>query len=225
MAVSVTESKDASLGEEPTLACAKCAGKTAHAVLASIDVDGEETEPNWQYNWFQRYQIIKCLGCKTISFRDTSGNSEDYTQDDDGDFVTTVYEKLFPSRLEGLKGLDADVRHLPPTVRRIYEETRQALLNNSPVLAGIGLRAPLEATCVSRNAEGRDLFAKIDDLARKGELTRGNAQILHKIRSLGNKAAHEMEPHSERQLSLALQIIENLLRDTFIIPELVKTDF
>lgn len=227
MGKTVEEKKDASIGNSHDLPCAKCAGKTVHVVLASVDIDGKDV-PNafWSFEWFEQYQIIKCQGCKTISFREGKGNSEDYEPDEDGNPTTTVYEKLFPSRVDGLKGLDEeDAHYLPSTVRRIYEETRQALLNSSPVLAGIGLRALLEAICKAQNANGRDLFAQIDDLAREGKLTAANAAILHKVRSLGNKAAHEMEPHNERQLSLALLVIENLLRDAFTLPERVKKEF
>jgi hypothetical protein len=110
-------------------------------------------------------------------------------------------------------------------VRGIYKETIQALSNNSPVLAGIGLRALIETICKEKNAEGRNLFLKIDDLVAKQILTPTGSTILHKIRTLGNDAAHEVKPHSEKQLGLAMDVVEHILNDVYIIPSKVESEF
>lgn len=54
---------------------------------------------------------------------------------------------------------------------------------------------------------------------------KSGAAILHKIRSLGNAAAHEVKPHSNKQLALAMDIIEHLLKDVYILPKQVETEF
>jgi hypothetical protein len=65
----------------------------------------------------------------------------------------------------------------------------------------------------------------MDDLTTKSVLTPAGAEILHKIRTLGNAAAHEVKPHSEKQLGLAMDVVEHLLTDVYILPRRVAAEF
>lgn len=147
MATKETESINATQGNEEKLPCSKCDGKTYHKVLLSIDKSGEEYDGAHHVHWDAHYQIVQCQGCKTISFRESNSNSEDYEQTGPDEYDHVVYEELYPSRVEGRKGLDDDVWYLPSKVQRIYKETLQALNSKSPILAGIGLRALVETVC------------------------------------------------------------------------------
>jgi predicted nucleic-acid-binding Zn-ribbon protein len=223
MAEQLATKLNGSKGEEVLVPCSKCTGKTAHEVVVSLDESGSDDEYN--YHWNNHYQIIRCKGCSFTSFRNASSNSEDYVQIGHEEYEYATEEKLYPSRLEGRKDLGDGERFLPPDTRRVYKETLQALVNNSPVLAGIGLRALVETICKERNAAGGNLLAKIDNLAAQHVLTPASATILHKIRSLGNAAAHEVKPHSERQLGLAMDVVEHLLKDVYILPKLAEDEF
>ncbi len=211
--------------EEFTIPCIKCTGKTDHKVLVSVDVRGEEDYGEFELDWANDYQIVQCLGCKTISFRMASSQSDEMERIGDDEYVPIVHEEIYPSRIEGRKGIGDDIYYLPSNIRRIYSETLMALTNQAPVLAGIGLRALLETVCQEKKATGKDLFAKIDNLTTTGILTPTGAAILHKIRTLGNAAAHEVKPHSEKQLGLAMDIIEHLLKDVYILPKQVEDEF
>ncbi|MCP2518032.1 DUF4145 domain-containing protein [Achromobacter mucicolens] len=208
---------------EVQVPCIKCSGRTNHEVVVSVDQSGSETD--YDINWMHAYQIIRCKGCKTLSYREVSSTSEDYVQIGEDEWELQESEKLFPSRIEGRKDLGNDAIHLPPDLRRIYQETAEALTNNSPVLVGIGLRAIVETVCKEKNASGKDLYAKINDMALKHVLTPSGAEILHKVRSLGNKAAHEVKPHTPRQLSLAMGVVEHMLKDVYILPKLIQDEF
>lgn len=223
---SIKYTKDSTADEEHEVSCSKCSGKTSHKVVSSYDLRGEDDDGQYSIQWSVDHQIIQCLGCKTISFRKASSNSEDWVQtgyDGSGEYV--VDERIYPSRVDGIKGLGDDTHYLPASVRRIYGETLQALSNQSPVLAGIGLRALLETVCKEKNAIGHDLLKKIDSLVSASVLTPASAAILHKIRTLGNLAAHEVKPHSDRQLGLAMNIVEHLLKDVYILPKQAESEF
>ena len=165
------------------------------------------------------------MGCKTVSYRVVRSNSEEYYHDENEECIYIESEKLYPPRLEGVKGLGDESFFLPQKVKQIYEETHTALAVQAPVLAAIGLRALLETVCKDKEAVGGDLFKKIDSLVEKRLLTPGSATILHKIRTLGNEAAHEVKPHTERQLGLAMDIVEHLLKDVYVLPKLAETEF
>lgn len=114
---------------------------------------------------------------------------------------------------------------LPTNLQRIYSETLRSLNSGLNVLAGIGVRAIVETICKDKSASGRDLFAKINDLVTQGVLTQDGADILHKLRTLGNEAAHEVKPHSNTQLGLALDVIDHLLQGVYILPHHASKTF
>lgn len=225
MKTTITPSLNASTDKEYEVSCIKCAGKTTHKVLTSSEIRGHSGDNHYDYYWSEDYQIIQCLGCKSISFRQENSNSEDYYQIDEDEYEYGISEKIYPSRSEGIKSLGDEKHYLPSNVRSIYEETINALVNQSPILAAIGLRALIETVCKEKKADGGDLFKKIEDLVTKKILTPAGANILHKIRSLGNAAAHEVRPHSEKQLALAIDIAEHMLKEVYILPKQADTEF
>lgn len=105
MGIKETTEINKTQGIEEKIPCTSCNGKTFHKVLLSVDESGEEQNGNFDFNWNRHFQIIQCQGCKTISFRITSTNSEDYELDDEG-CKSVVSEEIYPSRIEGRKGLD-----------------------------------------------------------------------------------------------------------------------
>lgn len=206
---------------EPEVVCVKCAGKTSHKILASVDENGSEGD----FDWHSGHQIIQCQGCKSLSYRIVSSNSEEYFYDEHGDCHHIETEKLYPPRLEGRRSLGDQTIYLPQEVRQIYDETSIALAVHAPVLAAVGLRSLVEQVCKEKEAVDGDLFTRIENLVETRVLTPASAAILHKIRTLGNAAAHEVKPHTERQLSLAMDIVEHLLKDVYILPKQAEDEF
>jgi hypothetical protein len=214
-----------SRGQQMEIPCTNCASRTSHIVLQSVDVTGhEDLDSGERFFWDNAYQIIQCMGCNTVSFRHTHTNSEDGQQTGPDYWEYGIIENLYPSRVEGRKQLQ-DRRFLPPKVRLIYEETHKALCDGLRVLTGVGLRAIIETVCKDKAADGKNLNEKIDDLVKKGMLTQDGAGILHQLRTLGNRAAHEVQPHEQDQLLLAMDVAEHLLEGAYIFPEKARRTF
>ncbi len=218
----LNETKDKKL----LVSCGECKRETNHTVLVSADLSGtDEVGRGYEVHWASNHQIIQCQGCDTISFRKANSNSEDgYVQIGPDEWEENIYEELYPNRNEGRVPIK-DIHLLPTDIERIYAETLKAMNGDQPVLSGIGIRALIETTTKERNANGRDLMEKINDLVTQGVLTKDGAEILHKLRVLGNKAAHEVKPHSTDQLDLAMDVIEHLLQGVYILPHHAKRKF
>lgn len=179
-------------------------------------------------DWWETSQILKCGGCETLFFRVIKANSEDvdYHHDYGGDLVLTYNEdeKLYPEASIERDSI-ADFHLLPEQIRAIYLEAAKALYSNQPVLAGIGIRAILETICKDKGAPGENLFQKIDGLRTQGFLSPNGALILHKLRVLGNKSAHEVMPQNSEQLSLAFDVLDNLLVNVYVLEPRVADVF
>lgn len=202
------ENLNKSQNEKHWLLCGQCNIETKHQVLQSVDINGYDEERDW---WTDQYQIVQCLGCETISFRSCRDSSE----------IPIPQVEIYPSRVAGRRQISKSYL-LPSEVARIYNETHSALCNKMPILAGIGIRALIEAICKEKAASGKNLEEKIDSLVSMGVLTKDGAEILHSLRILGNIAAHEVTPHSDDQLAVAMNVVEHLLNGVYILPKVAS---
>jgi hypothetical protein len=205
--------------------CSVCKRSNRHLILSDIELNGsEDMGPRDHFYWHDVYQIVQCQGCETIAFRKTHSNSEDYQQVGPDDVENSLYVDIFPNPEEGRSPVE-DYLLLPSNLQRIYSETLKSLNSGLPILTGIGIRAIVETVCKENNATGNDLYKKINDLVTQGVLTKDGSDILQKLRTLGNKAAHEVKPHDNVQLGLALDVIDHLLQGVYILPHHAKTKF
>jgi len=228
MRIEFNKSKD----EVYVLPCTNCGEKTRHKVLSSVECSSEEKiyYEGVEYNglWYlEEFQIIICLGCEEVSFRSNMLNSEDdeyYFNNKTGqeECRPVNHQKLYPKRLSGRKELK-DCKYLPDKIYKIYDETFNALCGDMPILAAIGVRALIEAICNHKKAKGRYLNQKIIDLVEKKFLNRERAKFLHKIKILGNDAAHKIRLYDNDTLGVALDIAEHLLVEVYILPRKVKS--
>jgi len=221
----ITKKFELSHGDEAKhrLVCRECSRETLHSIVASFEESGsEDCGGGNSVDWHCKNQIIQCLGCETVSFRTVSTFSEDVDYDHDGPYYPETI-KYYPGRSEGLKSIETFL--LPHKIQEIYKETILSIENEQYVLAGIGIRAIVETVCKDQNAAGANLYHKINSLKEQSIVTTEGADILHKLRVLGNDAAHEVKAHNSQQLELAMKIIEHMLVGTYIIPNKVQNVF
>ncbi|MCS3768337.1 hypothetical protein HNP12_002411 [Aeromonas hydrophila] len=208
--------------------CRVCDKDTFHYIIFSYNEHGrQDCGRGNEVSWQEKNQIIQCLGCDTVSFRTvlTDSESVDYFYDENGN--TGVYHcetiKYYPARMEGLNYIDVD--KLPLKILDIYKETQFSIENEQYVLAGIGIRAIVETVCKDLKASGKSLSEQINSLKNMSIVTSEGAETLHKLRILGNKAAHEVKAHDSQQLRLAMKIIDHMLDGTYVIPQEVEEVF
>jgi hypothetical protein len=120
----------------------------------------------------------------------------------------------------GRKKLD-DWRYLPYEIGKIYSETHSALCSGLLILGGIGMGVLVEAVCKEMDASGNTLKKKITNLVDKGVLTGNKVDLLCGIVDLRNRAAHEVKPLTRKQVDEALDVVEHLLMDVYILPKTI----
>jgi hypothetical protein len=193
--------------------CAQCKSSTQHETLCrSFEEDATEDG-----NWYEiECQILRCMGCRSMSFRKLTMSSGDC--DDEG--RPEKYEVLYPEPEERQTAFP--LWQLPDGVARLYAETIIAFNHKAVTLAAAGLRSVVEATCLDKGCNGNNLKLKIDELISNGVLSKQDADYLQEHRLLGNEAVHEMRGPPVEELILALQILEHLLKTLDILPEVNK---
>lgn len=218
------ETENATRGAKLTVLCATCHVPTNHIVIFSVDHE-ESMEDLAGEN---HYQILKCQGCETISFRHESWFSEDVQHDMSGTILFDGREEfVYPKRSNRSLKI-RDFWYAPTPIRRIYKETLEAFNNESYMLCAAGLRGLVEGICADQkvvdgpvtNTAGDirrkdNLEGKIYGLNEKMLLTKPNADALHLHRFLGNEALHELTTPSAEELKLAIEIIEHTLETLY----------
>lgn len=198
--------------------CRDCKRQTNHCVLhCTREIYWDEQH---DFNGTKHFQIVQCLGCETVSFRQTYTDDHMVGPDSQDAEEVSVYPEPAGSRAQ----ID-DNYALPETLKRIYIETLGALNSKFHILSTIGIRAILETVVKDRNATGSNLYQKINSLVALGDLTETEADILHKVRDVGNDAAHKVEPPNKKVLGLALTVVEQLMQKIYIIPSIAGDTF
>lgn len=192
--------------------CKTCANYTKHEVLFSKKILWEDEESG-AYGG-DDYIVAECMGCESISFVIEHRNS-DYFDAEHGQYQVI---DIFPDRREGISGLK-QLTGIPQSIKSVYNETLKAIEHNQPILAGIGIRAIIEAVCEKENSSGESLYEKIDSLKDMQVLSQASATILHKLRTLGNSAAHKIVVPEINQLKLAIDVVQNLLQEVYVFPK------
>ncbi len=207
--------------------CSSCNRINNHEVLFEEDKTMFEEDGGgwWEVN---SYQVIKCLGCDTISFRIAQHSPETAMSGLEGQILYPKRDKNTIS----IKTFD----NIPKNIRSIYIETIDALNNNLFILCCAGLRAIIEAVCNEKQikngliqkvggtkVKSSSLDGKIEGLVENGFLAKANANSLHELRFLGNAAVHSLEIPSMQELKIAIKIIENLIENVFEIEHNTKS--
>ena len=204
-------------GGDIWVACPSCDKVTSHEILRRVDTRDES--PDGDIRIWEDFMIIKCRGCCTVTFCIESSNTEETNWDPEtnSEFLVKKH-RLYPPRVAGRTEMES-IYILPFGIYGVYKESHAALCSDQPILAGIGIRAIVEAICKEKGIPGRTLEKRIDGLVTKGIVTQAGADILHNLRFMGNNAAHEIKAHSIEELTTAWGVVEHLLQGVYIIPK------
>jgi len=193
--------------------CPNCQQITNQKCLFNVS---ERSEYNADFHWEQNYETIQCLGCENIQFRNRYTHEDMFRYTEDGHEESFDESKYYPKNLAH-HILLKNQYHLPEKIRIVYGETLEALINDCYLLAGVGLRAIIEAICLDQTIPGRNLEVKINNLVKNKLITEKDGKRLHSIRFLGNDSVHEMDVPKLEKLRIALDIAEHLLKNLYLI--------
>jgi len=205
--------------------CHSCRQETNHKILSnakfSVIYYSDDAFDN-SMDATTTIEVIQCQGCMSPSIRYSSWDSENFDYHSDGLEPIITYD--FHPKRNQLMVFDK-AYELPPALEDLYIETVNAINNGSPTIAGIGIRGLIETICREEKIEGANLEKKIDNLFTSGKISKDSRDILHSLRLVYNKSAHESLKPSKEQLYISLEVIELLLKQLYIHSPLAKKHF
>lgn len=191
--------------------CASCGGDRKHSTLHSAQEPRDE-----DYQADVLHKLVKCRGCGTISYRREFHDYEAGWHDENGEWDYPTNNTIYPKIINGHSGI-AGFYFVPRIVRTIYDETIRSIKEDARILAGLGLRATIEAICNDQSITGQTLDKRISKLGVTGLISKKDVERLHAIRFLGNDAAHEIKQPTVNQISVALKIVDHLITALYVL--------
>ena len=193
--------------------CSSCKQLTWHDILAKASTSSDDDDFWWNID----YYLVKCCGCDEYTFLTESEDESDVEYDEYGNMTLNTKQKTYPIQQPIAEKLP-DLWHiLPSKLNKIYNETLDTLNNHCYLLAAAGFRVIVEAICTEENIEGKSLETKINNLCKKGVITRNDRDRLHTIRFMGNDSVHSVKEPTKDQLLLVLEIIHNMLNNLYVL--------
>jgi hypothetical protein len=148
-------------------------------VVAAYDQTQEYEDEKSLVAWSAGYlyQLLKCPACKLVSLRRA------WYHDGAMDPCDIVFELLFPQPDQSAPA------GLPRAIHQGYEAATR-VRGIDPNAYGVLLRRVLELVCEDRQAQGRNLNDKLQDLADRDEIPDKLVAVAGGLRQLGNIGAH-----------------------------------
>jgi hypothetical protein len=207
--------------------CPTCARKTNHEVLcehwAHYTPDNTEMSIDFAKG---TWQIIRCMGCEAISFRESWFTSEDDYSERGQEGTEYRYPKVGPEDLSEKRFVK-----LPSKIRRLYSEIIETYNHGLFIACTILIRSIIEAIANEHpeslnlpditpiKAKKGSIEWKILKLTEQRILSKSHGEILNESRYFGNRAVHELEAPPQNELKELIKIIEETLYMVFDISE------
>lgn len=171
--------------------------------------------------WFQTdHRILKCRGCEQIYHQIKEVFSEDYVQDEDGEWQYDAKISHWPETPQILKSTPDWLNKLGVKDIRLGElisDVYKALNANLSVLAVIGVRTVFDRATELLGIDPAKRFdEKISDLFHAGYIGETEKDHLALATDAGSAAAHRGWKPTDEELSFVLVTVESFLHRVFI---------
>ena len=199
--------------------CNTCGGERNHERLNKIDKSWSEDVGNgYQVSGGDTYYVLECRGCESVKILHESWFSED-TDVTGHPTVNRVYypSSIFRPHPRWFKSLD-DEWHVSKLLREIY----QAMQNDAPSLAAMGIRAVIEAIMIDKVGDQGTFKKNLSEFQAKGFISAFQLGILEAVLELGHASIHRKFIPDSEQLEVALDIMENLVHELYVLEHRAK---
>lgn len=200
--------------------CSMCKHETNHEIVKSINnrMDYEDIV------FLSAHQIVRCRWCWAISYRTVEENTEDSYYDEDNQQFLNSDISIYPERWEDFINKKYFGDKTPTNIESLYSETVEAFNKNLFILCAWWVRWIIEAVSIAEGIKWwyipdtkgnqifkKDLFGKIEWMHQKQIISKRYKDFFHKLRGLWNNALHDTEVPSNKELKIAIDIIEKTI--------------
>ncbi len=178
--------------------CSTCVRNTAHDVLF------ETAQRDPDYETIDTYVLLSCCGCSTISL----GHQRLWQSDGSKE------HKYYPSPVSR-KRPEWVLLNLPVELGALLQEIYQAIDGGQHRLAAMGIRALLEQVMILKVGDLKTFDQKLDEFQKQGYVSLLQRDAMRATLDVGDAAMHRAFKPKEKDLKLALDVVEGVLAPIF----------
>lgn len=199
------------MSETEIAPCSMCGHETKHAVLLTREKDEILDAGDLGgliVTGSIEFSLLECCGCETICLRQTYN---DHTAPD------AIQEpRYFPPPLSRRRPKWMGL--IPPKMSSLLSEVYTALASDGRRLAMMGARTVVDMIMTDKVGDIGSFQKKLERLESDGVISRTNRQYLASALDAGSAAAHRGHFPTAEAVDLVMDIIENLLEATYVLP-------
>lgn len=166
---------------------------------------------SWHYG-YREHLMYACPVCAQVSFIQKQGGSSHLGYNEDGEEIDLFDEEI----LYPINTLKSDL--LPEEVKEAYEAALKTK-NINKAICLLALRRTLEIICNEKNATGRTLSQKIEDLSSKGILPSKLQHASRITKNYGNMGAHDTDVSiTDDELNQTVEFVQYIIDYLYILP-------
>lgn len=206
--------------------CNRCQRDTNQDVLHSETVKWEDRDDDGNYAPIQGtdiYQMLKCRGCDSISFRNVDWIAG--RCDDRGHDVPEFYfypPAVYRPEPKWLNGLDNIIEEEQKFIYDLLKEIYNSLHNDSRRLATMGIRALLEHIMIKKVGDQGSFAKNLDAFGAHGLISLSQEDILNAVLEAGHAAMHRSYSPTTEDLHTCMDIAESIVESIYIHPDMAN---
>jgi hypothetical protein len=188
--------------------CGHCNNRAPMKIVATYS-QVTNPDPTSSESWDRGdvYELLLCPSCNKVAL-------QEYFWHEMMDFDNISIKVLYPA--------DRSPLGLPVSIQEAYNDALQVRTVNANAYAVLIGRV-LEMVCDDRNATGKELYAKLQDLAIKGEIPDKLVGIANSLRNLRNVGAHaSLGKLTEAEIPILDDLCRAILEYVYSAPFLAK---
>ncbi|MCE5180556.1 MAG: DUF4145 domain-containing protein [Betaproteobacteria bacterium] len=207
------------VAEKKKAHCNTCGGERTHLLLNKIMKSGEElVGDQYPISWGDTYYVLECGGCESVRLLQESWFSEDT----DFEGHINIHQTYYPSSIfrplpRWFTSLDTEWH-----ITKLVKETYQALQNDAPSLAAMGVRAIIEAIMIDKVGDSGTFKGNLKAFQAKGYISSFQLENLEAALELGHASIHRGFIPKNHQIEVALDILENLVQGLYLLENKAK---
>jgi hypothetical protein len=187
--------------------CGVCTNKSTMQICGTVlhSTDFHDESTGMVHENGDMYSVLLCPNCSQINIAVSHWHEG---MEDENELS---YHVIYPAKERLPIGLPADIKKGYEAALRV----KSIDANSYAVL----LRRVLELVCIDRNAQGKDLYNKLDDLIKKNEIPANLAEVAQGLRDLGNVGAHAVIGEiTEKEIPILRALINAVLEYVYSAP-------
>lgn len=203
--------------------CNKCLGRTKHRLIgrhgAVFDLPGYEEDDTLYESIY--YEMLLCCGCESVTFRKISTTTDPEEFDEDGP-IENKTEEYYPPPMSRRQPVWLSELFRKPSSRDLYSlmtEVYAAVNADLHIIASIGVRTIIEKAMTTKVGDRGSFRKTLTEFQERGYIATKETKFLERTIDAGSASAHRAYRPSRGDLSILVDIAENLIERVFIYPE------